>query len=342
MNFGVDMLHLGSKDFRLQTVKGWGIKSGNKVGEELHPLGFTMDGFKMEGAGYYINRTDGSPNNCTWEVNRHGLFFQLNPSTLLHKFNLTTDLEPAWGAIRNDMDLLGIELDLEGASVNRLDLTKQAVMKAPAASFHPAFSALEGKRMKSTRHPDGYTFGNRQKEVVFYDKSLQLATVKDVHDAPPNLLRCEGRWKKRKVIGHETNGVGVGSFADLLARTSSDLETRYKGMLNTQIFSQAHGHQLTFDFTFEVEVIRSYIEENERAGWRKYVMAKGTEGLMYDFGSLEVFGRALVESGLHQRTAQRAVKELRGSMFKQSQIDRMRERKTLTSSIEELRQTFAA
>ena len=345
MNFGVDMLSIGATGFHVQTLKGWGVKSGNKVGDDLHVFGRTSDGLTMEGAGYFLNRTDkgeGSPNKCTWEATPHGLFATVNPSTLVHGWSLTTDLEPALNAVRHDMNLLGLDFDLEGTSVNRVDLTRQAVMKSPTASFHSTFSALEGKRMKHVQYPDGYTFGNRQKEVVFYDKHLQLLKVKGIDDAPPNLLRCEARWKKRKVIGHDVNGLGVGTFSDLLGRSSSDLFGRYSRFLETNIFRAEEGKQLSFDFADEVEVIRSFVNEAERNGWMNYVMAKGTENILLEFGSLDLFGEALVQVGYHPKHVQRVKKRLRSGLMKQAIIDRNQKRDTLTASIDTLRRTFTA
>jgi len=343
MNFGIDMLSIGAKEYGLKSLNGWGIKSGNKVGEEQAKFGRTADGHELQGAGYFLNRSmkGDSPNLCTWDVNLNGLFVTVNPSALHHGWELTPDPTPAVDAIRHDMELLGIEFDMQTASLNRIDLTKQAVMNSALVSFHPTFSALQGQRMKKTEYPDGFQFKNTQKEVVFYNKSLQLSKVKGIDDAPENLLRCEARWKHRKVIGHDVNGIGVGSFDDLLSRPSADLANRYKTMLHQTVFKPNQGQQLTFDFGREVEVLRSYIEDSERNGWSRYVMARGLESILHEFGSLDMFGE-LLKVFYSERQVRRNMQQLRTTLFKQAAIDRMKERQSLTASIDLLRQTFAA
>ena len=344
MNFGFDMVYIGSSDFRLNALNGWSVKSGNKVGEAPEPFGAPcVNGFQPEGAGYYLNRSKDSKNHCTWELNKYGLFAQVNPSVLKHEYNLTTDLLPAKEALQEDMALLGVDLDLDGASVNRVDITKQHPMKQPVHAYTEALSALSGKRMKQVSYPSGYTFGNRQKEAVFYDKTTQLREVKKYEgEVPANLLRCEARWKKRKVVGHDGNGLGKGNFGSLLTMHPEEANHRFTSFLQAQIFRSKGGVQLMLDFETEVEVLKQYITANERGGWKQYFMAQGIESILSRAGSMDIIEAMLQHVGYNRTQVYRILKQIREIMHIQGFVDSRRGEDSVSRTIETLRQTFAA
>jgi hypothetical protein len=343
-NFGFDMVYIGSQDFRLKGLDGWSVKSGNKVGDTPEPFAAPCrNGFQPSGAGYFMNRGKETPNLCTWELNKYGLFAQVNPSTLNHEYHLTTDLKGAKDALLGDMSMLGIEMDLNTASVNRVDITKQQSMPFPIHSYTTALTALKGKRMKATSYPNGYTFGNRQKEAVFYDKTTQLREVKGfTGDVPVNLLRCEARWKKRKVIGHDINGLGKGDFASLVSMDAGEANHRFKGFMESQIFRTSDGTQLELNFETEVEILKQFTERNERGGWKDYFMAEGIESILHRAGSLQVVESLLESVGYNRSQVWRIMKQLRDLMQVQGFIDSRRGEVSISQTIETLRQTFAA
>lgn len=344
MNFGFDMVYLGTNEAHLQTLKGWGVRAGNRVGDELEGFGLPCaDGYQPKGAGYFINRGKGAPNQCSWTYNSFGLFAQVNPSTLKHEYHLTSNLTQTKEAVQHDMGLLGIDLDVDGLSVNRVDITKQSVMKHPVHAYTEALTSLNGKRMKSISYPSGYTFGNKQKEAVFYDKTTQLRDVKRYQgDIPPNLLRCEVRWKKRKVIGHDTNGLGKGDFASLISMHPEEAKERYNNFMERQIFRREEGQQLTLDFETEVEVLRQFVERKKRGGWKEYFMSQGIESIFEKAGSMRVIESMLFEVGYSREQVHRNMKEIRNIQSIQGFMDVRRGRESVSSTIEVLRQTFAA
>jgi len=343
-NFGFDMVYIGAQDFRIQSLDGWSVKSGNKVGTPLEPFGAPCgNGFQPEGAGYYLNRGKDSITHATWEVNKFGLFAQVNPSTLKHEYHLTTDLTPAKEAIQADAALLGIDFDLNGASVNRVDITKQKPMEYPVHAYTAALTALKGRRMKATSYPNGYTFGNRQKEAVFYDKEAQLRLVKKFEgEVPSNLLRCEARWKKRKVVGHDGNGLGAGSFGHLLQMDAEEAKQRFTSFMDAQIFRAGDAVQLELNFETEAEILKQFVDRNQRGGWKQYFMSQGIESILERAGSMQ-FIESLLES-VGYKTSQRytIMKQLREILHLQGFMDARRNEASLSQTIETLRQTFAA
>jgi len=340
---GIDMVKLGTREYRVKTLKGWGISGGNKVGEELECYGTTGDGMRLEGAGYFLNRSmkDGQPHKCTWDVNKHGLFIQVNPSALTHKWKLTADPTPAVEAIKHDMELLGIELAVESLVLNQVDLSRQAVMPDPIPFYHPTLSALQGTRMKKTDYPSGVSFSNTQKQVVFYDKTEQVVKVKQVTDIPSNMLRCEARWKKSRVISNDRNGLGLYSFADLLRTSSAELDRRYKGLLNSAVFKPSEGVQLSFDFDGMVESLRTYMGIYEKGGWRHYIGAAGIQQRIDEAGSFDNLIQ-LIGTEYSRAQTKKIAAQLRHDMQTEEKLQSRKRTDGLSSSIELLHRTFAA
>ena len=344
MNFGVDMVKVKVTDFRVHQLKGGGWRrKSTEVDSDPEPFGFTSTGEPLSG-GYFLNRSSkgDKPNMCCWEVTKWGVTCEVNPSTLKHPWGLTTDLQPTFEAMKQDMELLGIDFDLEQARVNRVDLTKQSVMEHPTPTYHPALASMKGQRMGSTKYEDGMSFGNRQREFVFYDKAVQLIRERGIYEAPDNLLRLEARWKKPQVISHDKrgHGLGIGVFSDLLSRSSVDLNLRYIETVQKQLFRTPEGTQLSFDFGQGVDMLRVFVKAAGRGGWKNYVMAEGVERVLHQFGSLDTFEMALLQVEYSPKQARRIVDELRGNLLRKGRHSR--DKQTLAGQIEILRQTFAA
>ena len=89
-NFGIDMVSGSASDFRLESVQGWSIKPGNRVGEDNEPWGVCVDGSYLSGSGYYINAGKQGELSGRIDLTKRGLTYTYNPSTLEHPWQLTT------------------------------------------------------------------------------------------------------------------------------------------------------------------------------------------------------------------------------------------------------------
>jgi len=341
MNFGVDMVYISSPEFRVQNLDGWSIKSGNKVGQESEPFGISKEGQILEGTGYYQNRSKEGTLNASWNLSKKGCLVQFNPSTLLHDYELTANLEHVVPMLQSDMKLLGVDIDLKGSRLARLDLTGQRILETPCSTFSPALSALTGKRMKGTKYPDGYEFSNKSRGVVFYDKSLQLEQVKKVKGVPRNILRCEARWQKNRVIGHAGTGVGVSSLEDLIQTPQEGLKSKFQGFLSRDVFQTAEGSQLAFSFKNELHVFKEFSKLG-RGAWKEYFLMHGLENVLDKFESFDAIEQLFLCSGFSMKQAGRNVKQLRDIMGKKSFIDSSRGENTIAQSINTLREAFTA
>lgn len=340
-DFGVDMLSANVSDFRLDSVQGWSIKPGNVVGEDVEPWGVCLDGSTLSGSGYYINAGRQGDLRIRLDLSQRGLTYTLNPSTLEHPWKLTADMTNAADVIQADAAKVGLDFALEDSRLGRLDVTRQAQMGAPCRAFIPAFTALQGKRMKSTSYPDGYTFGNTTRKAVFYDKTRQAKAVKDV-DVPSNLVRCEYRVFRNKSIGHAQRGFGLGTFGDMLNVDQDSLLESYTHGLEANVFRFGDGQQMTLDFTTEVELLQTLREQHERGAVDRYISMEGIESILNRFGDLTLFGEALQSAGYSERQTRRHLSRIRQTLQTKAFIDRRRQVTSVASTIDHLRNTFTA
>jgi hypothetical protein len=349
---GLDAVHLHIKDFTIRQLSSeWRIKSGRQVGEAAEFFAVTEAGEPVEKPGYYINRSSkGGPSEAlTLDLSSRGLALQFNPSTYLHPWQLSFDLEPAYAMAKSKLQELEIDCDLQTARVSRLDLARQASMRLPTATLTPVYSILQGKRLRKVQYPgEGCSFGNKQRAAVFYDKGLQLALLKSelIQDCPPpsNLLRLEARWLKQESCG---KGAGVGTFADLLSATSEGLLSRYRSFVKADVFKLTEAdlqYSIPFDFESEAALLSSYLQRE--GGLKAYLLAiSATELLKRWGGSFDSFLLALQQSGYSQRQCYRIVANLRQSVRERAFIDAALpdDRADFVSrSLSELENTFAA
>jgi len=340
--FGVDMLEGHVSDFRLDSVHGWSLRGGSIVGESSEPWGACSSGEYLAGPGYFINSGKQWDTRGVWTLTPRGLSYRYNPSTLAHPWHLTSSVSDLREVILDDAHAIGLDFDLDGSRIGRIDVTRQAEMNSPCRAFIPAFTALQGKRMKSTSYPDGYTFGNKTRKAVFYDKSRQARTVKDVHDIPPNVVRCELRLFRNRTVGHVGRGLGLGTFDDVNAIDRDDLRQRYVKQIESNVFRFGDGQQTSLDFTTEVELLQSLRQEHERGAVDRYISMEGIESILHRFGDLSLFGDALQSAGYSERQTRRHLNRIRETLQTKAFIDRRRQSTTVASTIDLLRNTFTA
>ena len=341
-DFGIDMLSGNVTDFRLESVHGWSIKPGNVVGETNEPWGTCVDGSTLSGSGYYINAGKQGDLSLRLDLSQRGLTYTVNPSTLEHPWYLTADLTNTTEVIQRDANTVGLDFDLSASRIGRIDVTRQAAMGSPCRAYIPAFNAMQGKRMKGVSYPDGYTFGNKSRRAVFYDKTRQAKAVKGIDNVPTNLVRCELRVFRNKNIGHTERGFGLATFGDVSQSTTDALRASYAASIESNVFRYSDGKQMTLDFDNEVQFLSQLRDEFERGGIRRYLTIEGVEGVVSRFGGLELFSEALEQAGYHPRTVRRHVGHLRDLMTTKAFVDRRRNESTTATRIDELRRTFTA
>lgn len=362
--WGVDMLRFTTTNFKVGSLKGegWGVKAGQKVNESPRQWGH-FQGADLSGPGYFLNEADGRkfkveisapPSHQIDEIGNYAnatLVVQVNPSTLHHPYLLRTDVHGALDEVQRGLQGLGIDADIEGANLTRLDIAKQSEMGQPIGMYIPIFRMLQGRRMKSKEFQDGYTIGNGQRKGVFYDKTLQLQDFKKLRtDIPPNVLRLEGRWSK-DALRSTKSGPGIQSVNDILQMDESQLLRTYNRFIEEDIFRAKNSAQISFDFETEVEVIESYIRmsvadgKGHSAGWRNYLTGLSAPELLRRFdGNLHLLRTVLERNGFGRKQSGRIVQDIRTSAQQRAFIDKRegREGDFITRNYALLHETFAA
>lgn len=342
---GTDYLSLNTPEYTVQSLKGWGIRSGNKVGEAQDLWGTAEDGHLMKGTGYYMNT-----GVARLDLSKQGLKVDFNPSTLLHPFELITDrttLSKAVDLVRVELDRLGVCLDLDRSAVSRIDLTKQAPLKGGPAAYSDVWGGLQGKRMQRNRKqfPDGFEMGNSQRKAVFYHKEKQLTEAKRLTvSTPKDLTRAEVRWIKPRAAGNTKTGPGIGRLIHLLEAEPEQLTEAYNRFLLKDVFRTPDGWQtvLELDWNTEVDYLKQLREKHPRGAFDHYLKMEGAEAVLHRFGSVDLLRSALAEAGYSRRTVYRKLDALNKSITQKGFLDARRGDATTAQKIDKLRRLFCS
>ena len=337
--FGIDYIEATTPDYQIDSlIKQWNYK-GHSMAEPDLPFGQAKNGQLLTGKGYYLNRGKDTEYPCSLDINSQGLKIQFNPSTLLHDYSLTTDIEPAFKAIEKHLQHLGIETELQRMKLKRVDLAKNAVLADPIETYIGAMTMLKGKRMKGVKYPTGYEFGNGQRQAIMYSKHIQMES-KGVK-TPPNLTRLEPRFK-HKAISKRSTGVGCYYLSDIMNKGSKALETDYNRFVLSQVFRTDKGEQLAFNWGTEVELLKTLKERHSRGAISRYFAFDGVSIALERVGGLDTFRRLLMDAGWTRESAYRIMDNARQMMHQKAFVDIGRNEKTIATTIDELKNAFAS
>ncbi len=343
---GIDMVYMTAKpdEFLIRSAGGFMHQQTVKnYGEAPEIWGYTSEGQPLTGK-LFVNRGAGG-HAASIDVKPYGMTIQVNPSKLLHPYELTTDISTAVDAVKDLLHGLTVDVDVDTMRLSRVDITKQAQMKHPIESFTGAFGALNGKRMKQrTQYPDGFQVGNKSRQVVFYDKHREQLLHDPNTPTPENLLRCEARFMKQ-TVGHVKTGIGCGVLRDLQQADPDQLTSAYNRFLLQDIFRTSDGVQLSLDYGYEIDVLSGFLKStrSQSKAVDDYIITAGVEHVLNSFGELSHFRQVLVNLGVAKRTAYRIEANLRQRVEQKRFIDRARGNKdSIAAQLDKLIQTFAA
>ena len=131
---------------------------------------------------------------------------RLNNFQLVEKEEIATVFQLVEKELREG----GIHCDLFNSKVNRLDLSKNFIVKENPDFYLQALSEnIEKARLIKTNYLKTFYLTNKQQEICIYDKIKEMKTKKvDTSNYPHNVLRIEWRLLKNKkikaVLGIET------------------------------------------------------------------------------------------------------------------------------------------
>lgn len=340
---GIDYVSLSTRDYRVKTLNGWGIRAGNKVGEAKETWGITTDCLPMSGKGYFLNLE-----KAKIDLSPYGIKIDFNPSTILHPFELIKDRKSLIASIdqvKTELDNIGIDLDFDGAGVNRLDLAKQFIVSGGPSAYADVWNTLQGKRMGQNRkqYPDGFEMGNSLRKVVIYHKEKQLREAKGLSiDTPKDLTRAEVRYTKSKSVGHARNGAGIGIVRHLIDSDPQALTETYNRFMLRDVFRTPDGWQTSIDFDTEVDLLKIFKEKHPKSGISNFIQMEGIEIILQRFGGLDLFSEALLRAGYNRSTIHRQMKSMRELIQAKGFIDFRRGESSTSQKVDFLRRLFCA
>lgn len=347
-NFGIDKLHLVSKDFSIKDAgsKLFGHNKTIPQGGGDIPYLLTDGNGRQIHANKLIRNTD----LANYTVNRYGLLIQFNPSKRFHPYHLETTgnrFNDAVQDIQKDMKAAGILTDFESMKLSRIDITEQHEMLQPCFRYNDVFRLLKGKRCKNQKeYPTGYQFGNTQWQTVGYDKLQKLIDDKlqNIIEGEKNLLRIENKFLKTKVIART---FPFGTIGELKKTHSQDIQQLYRQHLAKKVFNRhLVSEQLYIDYENETALMTEIIDVATSAYNAAATHLQTIGGFSYadallKFGGIDGY-RQFIEQFYSRKTSYRVINQIQKNIALQARIEATRGQINVSSLLAEMQAKFAA
>lgn len=328
---GFDKIHLSTKDFTIKDISKLGQNRNIHQGktEQDIPIitidtGTTTENIRANNL--YFNH-----DLFNVSINKVGAQVIYNPSKILHPYELLTDtneLKRVGNIITSEMKKNGILLNIDHASVTRMDLAKQTKTQRSIYSYRTAFDFMKGKRLSKVGFDGGYRWNNKTHEIQIYDKGLES-------NLPfKNFTRCEAKFKKTRYIQTKT---GINKYADFFHLDTRYINDTYNNYLTQTIFSGT-SQQIVIDFNTEVEKLIA-LKKAGRNAVLSYLAVASINDLIAKFGSIEVLFDMMKEAGFTKGAISKQREQIKNLMsFTSGSISTT----NVKLLIEELKHTFAA
>ena len=242
---GIDKLVLTTHEYRVSDTKPLNILPVAKyAGQDSASEGkflFNCKGEPVHGEKAFVN-TD----NYQANINEFGLSVILNPSKILHPYELLNEPETLRSVcmqVEKSLQENAIHTSLQGMGVSRLDIAKQAKMPRKVSHYAPAFEAMNLKGApngKVTHGLETFRNGNRTLQTCFYDKFKEL----NPKGQPSDFMRGEVRILNTSGVKRHA---GITSLYQVIEAGREGWNFAYTRYLNTKLFTE-QPQQLTFDF----------------------------------------------------------------------------------------------
>lgn len=343
---GVDKLQVYTRDFQLRNTLNFSLLPNykNQGEEDIKPTPlcrlYDSDGLAgeiLEGSKAFHNAGD-QFGNLAANIDYRGLSVNWNPSKLAGKYTgelaSPEEVKESLPKIESYLSDIGVRLNLSECKISRIDLAKDREMEDKVFSYSPAFSVLEGKRMKErVQYPDGVRIGKGTRQGIFYDKGLELKPK----SGSTNNMRGEVRLLKGKSVQRVLSVLKLSEFTSL---HQEDISNIYSNYINKDIFRLGNSDQLSFDFASEVRFLKSFRESGRRNAFKYWIMTEGMEVKLLKLGGTEGLRRVLEEAGFTPRYVHDCLRECREILSQKSFQDS--DTKTLSQRYEEIRYKFTA
>ena len=234
----------------------------------------------------------------------------------------------------------GIDVKLNSAKLMYLEIYKNLRLTRPYSDYTNALNWLEVKRGLENNLETTYYFGNRNRKLVFYNKTAQLIDKKIIKKETGriitgSLMRAEYRLYNKDVILRE---LGLGTLNDLIESWNN-----LKGLFNVSVESFLHRYDQkappsNLELKTESDRLKYFFDKyGTRSGWNNYRKHLGSGQIMENWDNVS----DLKDFLRHYRVKQavyRDMKELRSDSMalpvssKQSVVGLLQEFKSMLLS----------
>lgn len=254
--------------------------------------------------------------NCDVRMDSHAMKVSFNPNIQIfgtNYFNCNEDqCRSSIEMIEKQLDSIGIECDFKDANLYRCDVVKQVPIEQPFLFYSSLFRSMSGKRLHRKEIGTTYNFGNKSRQIEFYDKLAELTEKKHFKekdfqkygiDENRNVLRCEFRALKGNIVQRDLELSKIGDFWN--SGVYDHLTNKYRSHLNDLVFKKPNENQLQLAFIDELDSITLFKQHFSGGdAIDRYILAKfgGFDELLKVYGNLEVFQDVLKLAGFSRST----------------------------------------
>jgi hypothetical protein len=279
-NFGVDKLKLFTNYFEVLDSQPLEIvpnrKKAGAMETEETPL-FASMGKVISGEKAYINA---EKYNLTIKNNQFWL--EYNPSKYYDSLQLITDpnkIAESLTTIQTEiLQKHKIAVDLFSTGMSRVDLTAQSEMENLCSDYQKIISGgKKSSRFNATDYPSGFLIGNKQRQIMMYDKGLKhqidqqrIRNINKPSDLRESkLLRLETRLLKAESIKTHSQYKNI---SDLLNGNEDKYFHLYSKCIDDVL--KMNQSQIEFiDIHSLTDLIRSIYTQNKRGQWLSILFA---------------------------------------------------------------------
>lgn len=275
---GVDKLKLTTREYSIPTASrlvGWRKKAGEELNAD--PPEWLCDG---QGTAIPVTGLFMKTDDAVFDLDPSGVKIELNPSKIRHPYHLLTDTAEIGrmaDRIQNTLKASGLLTNVDQMRISRLDLAKNAQLRHHPSAYPPAIAAgcRGGKRMKGREYPDGYSFGNTQRQAIFYNKTRELHLFQKLTIPENRMGRMEVRWMTPRPLAKD---IPFSAFGDFRKADSEAITAAYRDAVNNNVFRvNAKAVQLVLIHDTEVNTLAQYIQSG-RGGAERWILDICTAG----------------------------------------------------------------
>jgi len=342
----IDKLQISTSDFAITDEAIFRIWPASYKSNEEPSEG----GILYECNGRYVYGAKAAMNNDKFNITIQpgfGMEVRFNPAVVVHQDNFhqvnESEFRQSLDTVSGLLNSNGIHLDMDSASITRLDIAQDRDMQEPIPAYHQVFRFLHAKRAKAHQHSTTYYFSNGNQQLEFYDKAEEMESRKmDISAlAGRNIMRCEYKLRTKDAIKRaatlKKDAMNIQNIAALKKVSFGDLLEFCRRRIADFAFTVAPDSDLSaYSLKTEIEILSGFKNRYKRNALARYHEARMNLQL---FGGIENYEYCLLAAGFDRTYIYRHIAKVMQSINSMEGIEG-NGKKTIGALYQELYQAF--